>query len=285
MASKKPPQTPQPLAGVNTQALQQAIVALQSGRLQEAEWLAADVLKRSPAEARALQIFGYALLRQGKAEDALAPLAQAARSTHDPEIETQYAMALQQAGRSEEALERLERALKRRPPFPPAFLVYGSLLAFLERRDEAIAVIKRGLTLTPNAPDLLALLADNLMIRGDRAGGLAAYRKALAQAPQYGDALFGLGRALQSEGDFAQAAEMFRRMLAIDPGDAAARIGLGVCLLEISQPAAAFESLRTASSSSAKAYGEALTALSTSRDGRFWLRPSDADRFLRKEKP
>jgi len=277
MSAKDRPQ------GLLDPALLQAVAALERGRAQEAEWLASDVVKRNPADARALQIFGYALLRQGKASDAVEPLAQAARRTHDPEIETQLAMALQQAGREDEAIERLERAIKRRPPYPPAFLIYGSLLGFLDRRREAVDVLKRGLALAPHAPDLLALLGDNLMILGERAAAHAAYRDALARAPQHMDALFGLARAMQREGDFRQAAELYRRMLATAPADSAAQIGLGVCLLELGQQDEAFAMFRGAARSGAKSYGEALTALATSRGGRFWLRPSDAERRLRGE--
>ena len=280
----KPPKPPHQEPGANEQALQRALAALQSGRLQEAEWLAADVLKRSPADARGLQIFGNALLLQGRAEEATAPLEQAARRTHDPAVETQHAVALSQAGRGDEALARLDRAIKRRPPFPPAFHVYGNLLATQERYDEAIAVVRQGLALTPNVAELSSLLGDILASRDDRAGARAAYSQALTHAPRNVDALWGLARVLEAEGDFAQAAETFRRVLAVVPADAAARVGLGACLLELGQSDAAFDSFRVAARSGDKIYGEALTAVVTSRRGRLWLRPSEAKRFLR-EKP
>ncbi len=208
------------------QALRQAVAALQGGRPQEAEWLAADVLKEAPTEPRALQVFGYALLQQGKANEAIAPLKSAARRARDPEIETQLAMAYQQAGHNDDAIEQLERAISRSPPFPPAFLVYGSLLTFLEQRDKAIEIVKRGLAIAPNFPDLLSLLGDHLMMRGDVTAGRNAYNDALKYAPTHVDALFGLARALQNDGDFAGAAALFRRILAVQPGDNAARIGL-----------------------------------------------------------
>jgi len=56
-------------------------------------------------------------------------------------------------------------------PFPPAFHVYGNLLATQERYDEAIAVVRQGLALTPNVAELLSLLGDILASRGDGAGG------------------------------------------------------------------------------------------------------------------
>jgi Flp pilus assembly protein TadD len=132
---------------------------------------------------------------------------------------------------------------------------------------------------------LSVLLGDILMMRGDCAAAGAAYKEGLAHAPRQVHALFGLAFALHFEGDFAQAAEIFQRIVTISPADAGARIGLGVCLLELGQPDAAFDSFRTAARSNAEMYGDALRTLSASRGGRFWLRPSDAERFLRGEKP
>ena len=50
---------------------------------------------------------------QGKAEDAVPPLEKAARASRDPEIETQLAIALRQAGDTDKALLWLKRAIKR----------------------------------------------------------------------------------------------------------------------------------------------------------------------------
>jgi tetratricopeptide (TPR) repeat protein len=153
MNFRQPPKSPPEPAGANEPALQQAIFALGKGQLKEAELLAADFLKRNPTDPRVLQIFGSALLLQGEAERAIAPLAQAARRTHDPAIEMQAAMAMSKAGHSESALEWLERATKRRPAFPPAFHVYGTMLASLDRLDEAIDVTRHGLALMPDVAD------------------------------------------------------------------------------------------------------------------------------------
>jgi tetratricopeptide (TPR) repeat protein len=261
-------------------ALQQAQAALQSGRLQEAEWLAGDVLKHRPALPRALQIFGNALLMQGRAGEAVVPLEEAARRAHDPVIDMQAAMALREAGRIEDAIARFERAIKRRPPFPGAFHVYGTLLAELDRYDEAIIVLRRGLDLTPNAADLARLLGDVLANRDDYAGARAAYRQAVTGAPHHIDALWGLARANEALGQFAEAADAFRRMLAIAPDEAAAQIGLGSCLLELGSREEAFALFRAASGSSNEMYRQSLTALVTARRGQFFLRPSAARRFL-----
>ena len=64
----------------------------------EAERIAGEILKANAGHAEATKLFGYALLMQARPEEAVAPLEKAARASHDPEIETQLAIALRQAG-------------------------------------------------------------------------------------------------------------------------------------------------------------------------------------------
>ncbi len=135
-------------------ALAQAAFALDSRQPQQAERIAGELLRRNPHNGRALLIFGRALLMQGRAAEAVTPLEAAARGQHDPEIETQLAIALRQTGRNDDALVRLKRATKGRPPYPPAFQELGFLLATLERYDEAAAALHRALEVAPTVPQL-----------------------------------------------------------------------------------------------------------------------------------
>jgi len=270
-----------PPSNASEQTLQQAMAALRAGRANEAEWLAAEVVKAQPSDARALQLQGYARLVQGRAQEAIAPLEQAVKRSHDPAAETQLAMALRQAGREEDALARLERAVKRQPPFPPAFLELGNLLAALGRDDEAIGVLERALALAPRMGELAIQLGFIHYRRGDTDKARDLLTRGLAGAPHDVDGLYLLARMTQNRCEFAQAAELYRRLLALTPQDAAARIGLGACLLELGQPDAAFDSLRGAARANAKIFGDTLTALSASGRGRFWLKPSDAARKLK----
>jgi tetratricopeptide (TPR) repeat protein len=265
-------------------ALQSAAASIQAGRPQEAERIAAGVLKTNSGSLPALQIFGTALLMQGRGKEAIAPLERAARQSRDARTETELAVALRQAGRHDDARERLERAVKRKPPFPPSFLELGAALSALNRHDEAITILNEGLAIAPGFADLSMELGRAHAARGKNAEARAAFARAVALAPGHADALFALARTLQAERDFAQAAETYRRLLAATPKDAAAQIGLGICLIELGRTDEAFEHLRAASRSSAKMFGEAVGALVDAGRGRFWLRPSEAARVLRDEK-
>lgn len=265
--------------------LERALLALQSQRPVEAERIVNEVLAAKARHPRALSLLGYALLMQARTQEAVAVLEDARRSSNDPEVETQLAIALRKSGRVDDALSVLMRAVKRRPAFPAAFHELGYLLYMLKRHDEAIDVLERGLAAVPNAADLSSQLGYVLLARNERANAQKAFARALAIAPGHADALSGLGRALIESGDFARAAEVYQHILALTPRNAEASIKLGQCLLELDQPEAASGCFRAAIRGGPKFYGHVLAVMVRSGHGRFWLRPSAAARFIRGEKP
>src|SRR6516165_5102939 len=133
--------------------LQQARLALNAKRPQDAQRMAQQILKTDPRRAQALHILGGALLMQDRAADAVLSLEDAARALRDPETDTLLAIALRRVGRNEDALSRLKRAIKRRPPYAPAFHELGYLLMSLERYDEAIEALRCGLEIAPMLPE------------------------------------------------------------------------------------------------------------------------------------
>src|SRR5690242_6029353 len=140
--------------------LQQARLALNAKRPQDAQRIAQQILKNDPRRPQALHILGCALLMQDRAAEAIAPLEDAVRALRDPEVDTLLAIALRRTGQSEGALARLKRAIKRRPPFGAAFHELGFLLLSMERHSEAIEVLSHGQELLPMMPELPILLGN-----------------------------------------------------------------------------------------------------------------------------
>jgi tetratricopeptide (TPR) repeat protein len=261
--------------------VQRAMFALNTQRPQEAQRIAEQILKTDPGHSRALHILGCALLVQGRAKDAVAPLEMVTRGRHDPEIETQLAVALEQAGRHDDALLRLKRTTKRQPPYARAFHALGHLLVSMKRYDEAIEALSRGIEIAPIMPELSNELGFALLHRRKCVEAKIAFTRALEIAPDSPDALFGMGKAHQEIGENDTAAGYFRRYLMQSRDDAGGWLTLGHCLLELGQREAGYECFRTAARGGRKHYGRALTSLAASGRGRFWLRPSAAERFLR----
>jgi len=260
--------------------LQRARVALNGDRPQDAERIADEILKRDPRHGAALQVRGCALLMQKRAAEALAPLQAAAQSLRDAETDTLLAMALRQTGRTEEALSRLNRAIKRQPLYAPAFHELGYLLMSLVHYEEAIEVLRRGLEIAPMMPQLSIQLGEVLLRRRSYGEGRAAFARALEIAPNSAEALFGLARAHQSLGEAAPAAACYRRCLVLTPQDGACWLSLGHCLLQIGDIEAGYDCFRTAARGDPERYGQALASLAASGRGRLWLKPSAAARFF-----
>src|SRR6516165_11341297 len=264
--------------------LQQARLALNAKRPQDAQRMAQQILKTDPRRAQALHILGGALLMQDRAADAVAALEDAARRLRDPEIDTLLAIALRRLGRNEDALSRLKRATKRRPPFGAAFHEFGFLLFSMERYSEAIEVLSRGHELLPMMPELSILLGNVFLACRNFSSAQVQFARALNISPNSSDAMYGLGTAHWRLCQYQAAADLFRRYLVRNPDDANTWLSLGHCLLELGQSDAGYECFRTASRGDPKRYGVALASLVNSGQSRFWLKPSAAQRFLRGSK-
>jgi len=262
--------------------LQRANAALQSQRPVEAARIAGAVLKNNPRHPRALQIYGGALLVQGNPKDAIGPLEESARGRHDPVVDTQLAIALRQVGRQDEAMIKLKRAVKRKPPYPASFHELGYLLFAMERHDEAIEVLNRGLEIAPNSPELSLQLGNVLIRRARYLEAKTAFARALAIAPGSADALLGMATAHAALGEYAAAADGFRGCLASRPEDTGLWLKLGHCLLALRRPDAAYDCFRAAARGNPDRHRQVLASLVRSGHGRFWLRPSDAARFFGK---
>ena len=254
---------------------------MDANRPQEAQRIAQQILKIDPRRAQALHILGCALLMQGRSANAIAPLEDAARALRNPETETLLAIALRRVGRSEDALSRLKRAIKRQPPFGPAFHELGFLLFSMERNSEAIEALSRGLELLPMMPELSMLLGNVLLACRNFAGAKVSFARALNISPNSSDAMYGLGTAHWRLCEYQPAADLFRRYLMRNPEDVSAWLNLGHCLLELGQNDAGYDCFRMAARGEPKRYGAALASLVNSGHSRFWLRPSAAERFLR----
>jgi tetratricopeptide (TPR) repeat protein len=266
--------------GRDDEALMRAASALNGGRPAEAERIAADLLKRKPDHPRASHILGYALLMQGRAQDAVAALEPAARRHHDAELDTQLAIALRRAGRTDDALARLRRAIKRRPPFAAAFYELGCLLSSLERNAEAAEIFARGLEVAPMMPELSIELGLALLALRKHGEARIAFARALSISPDAPEALHGMARACQEASAHREATAYFRRYLVTKPDHWSAWLGLGHCLLELGDRDAGYDCFRTAARGDPGA-GHALASLVKSAHGRFWLKPSDATQFLK----
>lgn len=173
-----------------------AIVALavatasrnQTYRTSIALW--SDTATKAPANPRASNNLGLALVDAGRPADAIDPLAAAVRlEPESVEYNTNVAGALTDLGWHQEALVLIEEVTRGEPRFAPAYEAKARLFVRLGRTTEAA--------------DL--------------------YRRALRLAPDYADAHRGLADLLAAEGRWSEASEHYGALLRARPGDEEAR--------------------------------------------------------------
>lgn len=275
------PSAPGGRAGSIDEVLQRAMRALDENRPVEAEHFARQILDTDRRNAKAFYVLGSAMLMLGRPREAIAALEDAVRCGNDPESHTMLAIALRHAGKVEDAYARLRRAIKRKPPYAGAFLELGRLLASMGRCDESEEALMRGLDVAPMMPQLSIQLGHVYLRSRKFADAKAAFTRALAILPSSPEALFGIAQAHLQNGEHEAAVTYLRRYLTLNPADQDAWLKLGLCLLAVGQRDAGHDCLRNVARRGGEGFKRALSSLVKSSRGRFWLKPSDAARFLR----
>ena len=143
---------------------------LAAGQLGEAETLLSEVLAKAPEHTLALAARGRLRVMQGRGEEALATLQQAAREG-DTDAVLELADAELGLGRTAEAREAASRVLERSNRHPWALGIAGHALVLEGRRDEGLQLLERAMAAGPRRPRVWQRLA---------AGFEAAGRKDLA---------------------------------------------------------------------------------------------------------
>ena len=245
----------------------QALGAFRSGRIAEAERLAARLLDESPDHPGALYIVGMARMTAGDAAGALQWLSRAADA--DPSIAAirlAHGMALWNAGRTEEGLaaaeqaaalaprdasilahlaslyfeagrnedacEACRRCVEIAPEWPAGQRSLGAAARAVGRMDEAIDAFRRAAELDPGDAEALVCLADTLQQAGRPEEAAIEWERAARARPDDADIWTHLGTALRESGNGERSGRAYERALELNPGSPAAHGGMGVLLYE-----------------------------------------------------
>lgn len=134
----------------------------------------------------------------------------------DVEIRGNLALALEQQGKSEEALEQYGLALELAPDFEAARVNRGGLLMALGRYEEALANNSTLLELRPVWPLAHFNRGDTLLALGEWKEALKSFDQALELQSDYARAHFNRAVALSMLGDFSLADEAFEATRRLD---------------------------------------------------------------------
>src|SRR5262245_15528238 len=134
--------------------------------------------------------------------------------------ENNIAVALQAAGRYDEAVAHYDRAVALRPDYAPALNNKGTALRAAGHTDAAVAAYERALVARADYPEAQYNLANALTDAGRSADAVAHFERALESLPASADVHNNLGIALVGQGRIDDAIAQFREAVRADPQSA-----------------------------------------------------------------
>jgi tetratricopeptide (TPR) repeat protein len=143
------------------------------------------------------------------------------------------------AGKSEEALASLSRALELHPGLVEALDEKGPLLVKLGRAGEGLPLLEEAARIEPQNPRICMHRAEALAKLGRRAEALGQLREAIRLQPGNWEARYLLGVELAVDGNVPPAAEQFLEVIRLNPNHALGHLNLGIALAKLGQTAQA----------------------------------------------
>jgi tetratricopeptide (TPR) repeat protein len=168
-----------------------------------------------------------ALEELGRSEEALADYR--AAISYVPEFAPRYnnaGLLLEALGRPDEALATYDMALARDPALAEAHGNRGNALDTLGRFEEAERAFLESLRLDPTAASFHNSYGVTLAKQGRLDEAIEAMRRAISRDPSLAAAYLNLARALHEAGRSSEAIEALHEGLRLDPGHAEARAAL-----------------------------------------------------------
>lgn len=147
------------------------------GKVDEAERIVTDVLRKTPGSIEANGAMGRILLARSRPLEAIPHLEKAAVGPA-PEPWIQLAVVHLVLGDGERALGAAGEALRRNPNHLWAMATSGHALVLVGRRAEGVAVLKRVLSARPQSPDVWMSLARAFDAAGETATAAVCRREA-----------------------------------------------------------------------------------------------------------
>ncbi len=218
-----------------------------AGKLEEANQLALQADKLVGGDAETAYLAGNALLQEGKTKEAAEKFQEALRIDPDhQQALNSLGSACFRQGDLEAAQRYFERVIDLNPEFAPA---HNNLAALHQQRNEvelAIQHYQEAIRLNPRYSKAYNNLGV-LRRRQSRLEEAANYfHKALAINPDFAEAHFNLGTIFDQQGDPQKAISEYQQALRLDPRYAPASFQLGVHLEQQQQWRAAARAYRDA---------------------------------------
>ena len=199
-------------------------------------------LERNPSSWVAHLNLGTALDDAGRAEESLPHLQRALELKPDfPETLNSLGDVLNQLGRPKEALPLIERAIQLQPRFAAAHNTLGVILMSLGQTDAGVASFKRALEMNPNLTQAKVNLGWALANTGHQTEALVQLKQACREQPDNANAEIKIALTYAKFGQMSEAEPHAKRAVELQPDNPDMRYVFGCVLLDLSRPAEAAE--------------------------------------------
>ncbi|WPL11575.1 tetratricopeptide repeat-containing sulfotransferase family protein [Thiorhodovibrio litoralis] len=206
-------------------------IAFQQNKLNEAETLFQNAIKKKPTVADFFSAYGTLLVHSGRHEEACQAYRNAISIEPDnPKTLLQFADTLSALDRHTEALPHYENLILKAPNTAEAYHGYAQTLIKLQRHTEAISRCHKALSITPNSPTIFNTLGVALKKANRLTEAIASFSDAIRLAPAYAEAYANRGWGLMKQKAWNKAAEDFRSAMFFQPEKPDLRIAHAQCL-------------------------------------------------------
>ncbi|HZW79433.1 MAG TPA: sulfotransferase [Candidatus Deferrimicrobiaceae bacterium] len=186
-----------------------------------------------PQQVAPLLALATRALRDGRPDDAISPLREAALlQPSNPIIQHDLGLAYLEVGRVSDAIATLQRAVASNPRYSDAFFRLGIALEKMGNISGAIVAYDRATELLPSLTEAWFRAGALVYTLGHRDEAIGCFRRAAATGGKSSFGRLGKARALLTEDRNQEAEQVLRQTLAVDPRNALAHDLLGNLLSE-----------------------------------------------------
>ena len=217
--------------------LEAALSYYKSGQFLVAEEMYRKILQDDPKNALCLNMLGNIAVRAGRSDEAIELLNKAIQiKKNNPGFYYDLASALQGAGRLDEALLKYKKSLTLKPDYIEARFKIGNLLKEQGKLDEAELIYKRIISANPDLATVYYNLGLVLKQQSKLDEAVLIYQKAITLKPDMAEAYNNLGVVFNDQKKPGEAVKMYRQAISLKSGYAEAHNNLGDILSDQGRP-------------------------------------------------
>jgi tetratricopeptide (TPR) repeat protein len=215
------------------EAIKQGVQHHQAGRAAEAEAIYRQVLRQDRNHSDALHLLGVLALQAGRLDEAIDSIGRAIALKADvSSYHLNLGVALDKSGRLDEAIASYQKSLALRREGPKALSNLGDALRRKGRLDESLQVCRAAAKFGPNLMETHQSLGLVLLEQRQFEQALSEFAKAVSIQPDFVAAHMGAGQVFLEMDRPSEAVAAYRMAAALRPDDAEALNGLGGALFK-----------------------------------------------------